>query len=55
MSESVPPSSVPVATVCRDPRGTFPDCPNCGSVEGWQPEHAHFRCRSCGFRDSCCD
>lgn len=42
-------------TACRDPRGTFPQCPNCDSVEGWQPEHAHFRCVRCGFRDSCCD
>ncbi|HSL58971.1 MAG TPA: hypothetical protein VK866_14090 [Acidimicrobiales bacterium] len=49
------PSPRPAPTACRDPRGTYPECPLCGSVEGWQPEHAHFRCRSCGFRDSCCD
>lgn len=29
-------------------------CPNCSE---WTmvAEHAHFRCRHCGFRDSCCD
>jgi hypothetical protein len=33
--------------------GTFSECPQCaGSM---QPEHAHFRCGSCGWRDSCCD
>jgi hypothetical protein len=27
-------------------------CPNCGSQ--MQPEHAHYRCGECGYRDSCC-
>jgi len=27
-------------------------CPNCG--EQMQPEHAHYRCGGCGYRDSCC-
>ena len=27
-------------------------CPDCG-VE-MNPEHAHYRCPSCGYRDSCC-
>lgn len=27
-------------------------CPDCG-VE-MSPEHAHYRCPSCGYRDSCC-
>lgn len=39
----------------RSPYAVFPECPQCGEVEGWQPEHAHWRCRVCGFRDSCCD
>ncbi|MEY2438124.1 MAG: hypothetical protein QOF97_2960, partial [Acidimicrobiaceae bacterium] len=33
--------------------GTFPCCPQCDG--DLQPEHAHFRCVSCGWRDSCCD
>ena len=27
-------------------------CPTC-SIE-MQPEHAHYRCAKCGYRDSCC-
>ncbi|MGN6110638.1 MAG: hypothetical protein ACTHU0_36385 [Kofleriaceae bacterium] len=27
-------------------------CPNCNIM--MQPEHAHYRCLSCGYRDSCC-
>ena len=27
-------------------------CPSCGSQ--MQPEHAHYRCGGCGYRDSCC-
>ncbi len=27
-------------------------CPNCSSQ--MQPEHAHYRCGACGYRDSCC-
>jgi hypothetical protein len=27
-------------------------CPNCGTL--MQPEHAHYRCATCGYRDSCC-
>jgi hypothetical protein len=33
--------------------GVFPECPLCGG--GLHPEHAHFKCGSCGWRDSCCD
>lgn len=37
----------------RSPLGTFERCPQC---EGeMRPEHAHFRCVDCGWRDSCCD
>lgn len=43
-----------VAGVCaRSPLGTFLDCPHCGG--DLAPEHAHFRCTGCGWRDSCCD
>lgn len=27
-------------------------CPNCNTE--MQPEHAHYRCPACGYRDSCC-
>jgi hypothetical protein len=27
-------------------------CPNCNTQ--MQPEHAHYRCSACGYRDSCC-
>ena len=37
----------------RSPLGTFASCPLCGA--GMAPEHAHFRCADCGWRDSCCD
>jgi hypothetical protein len=33
--------------------GVFPECPLCGGP--LHPEHAHFKCGGCGWRDSCCD
>jgi hypothetical protein len=33
--------------------GVFPECPLCGGA--LHPEHAHFKCGTCGWRDSCCD
>jgi hypothetical protein len=27
-------------------------CPNCGAQ--MLPEHAHYKCAACGYRDSCC-
>ena len=27
-------------------------CPSCGGQ--MQPEHAHYKCPACGYRDSCC-
>ena len=38
---------------CRARYGTFSECPLCGN--GLIPEHAHYKCTSCGWRDSCCD
>jgi len=32
---------------------SFAQCPHCGG--DLAAEHAHFRCGSCGWRDSCCD
>ncbi len=37
----------------RSALGTFAECPLCG--DDLVPEHAHFRCSACGWRDSCCD
>jgi hypothetical protein len=36
-----------------NPFAIFECCPMCGS--DMAPEHAHFRCTGCGWRDSCCD
>ena len=38
---------------CRSVLGTYPECPMCGG--DLHPEHAHFKCSGCGWRDSCCD
>lgn len=38
---------------CRSVQGTYPECPLCGA--DLFPEHAHFKCSGCGWRDSCCD
>ncbi|MFM8625370.1 MAG: hypothetical protein ACKOQ1_01890 [Actinomycetota bacterium] len=38
---------------CRTRHGTFAECPLCGTA--LVPEHAHFKCFGCGWRDSCCD
>lgn len=27
-------------------------CPSCGAE--MRPEHAHYKCPACGYRDSCC-
>ena len=37
----------------RSPLGRFAECPVCDGELA--PEHAHYRCRACGWRDSCCD
>jgi hypothetical protein len=51
-----PPSTlVEGATAATTPRGTCDlasTCPNCSTL--MQPEHAHYRCATCGYRDSCC-
>jgi hypothetical protein len=47
--------TTPAATVpaCRSPLAPFTECPLCG--RSMAPEHAHYRCTQCGWRDSCCD
>jgi hypothetical protein len=52
-----PPTTVKVEGVeqAEAPRGTCDlasTCPSCGTL--MQPEHAHYRCLTCGYRDSCC-
>ena len=41
----------------RTASGAEPDlsttCLHCGAQ--MRPEHAHYRCPECGWRDSCCD
>ncbi|HWE65070.1 MAG TPA: hypothetical protein VG298_00350 [Acidimicrobiales bacterium] len=46
-------SNAPSASCQRSPLGTFSECPHCAGE--MRAEHAHYRCASCGWRDSCCD
>ncbi len=43
----------PTCRLDRSPLGTFDGCPICAGPMA--PEHAHYRCTDCGWRDSCCD
>jgi transposase len=47
--ETAPIEPVPAPRVCD----LSTTCLNCGNE--MQPEHAHYRCPACGWRDSCCD
>jgi hypothetical protein len=52
-----PPSTIEkrIEAEAQAPRGTCDlasTCPTCGTL--MQPEHAHYRCATCGYRDSCC-
>jgi len=48
------PTTAAEAPACEMSRhGIFLDCPQCGG--DMAPEHAHYRCTGCGWRDSCCD
>ena len=47
------PEGSPVDAECSNRFAVFEECPLCGATLG--AEHAHFRCGSCGWRDSCCD
>jgi DNA-directed RNA polymerase subunit RPC12/RpoP len=52
-----PPETRPHPPVKQPPVKTSPvdlsiQCPECGTK--MQPEHAHYRCLACGYRDSCC-
>ena len=44
-----------LADAAHAPRGTCDlavTCPTCSTL--MTPEHAHYRCGTCGYRDSCC-
>lgn len=55
---SKPPTVVSAETAAQDAEPAAKQCdlsttcPNCGAQ--MQPEHAHYRCGACGYRDSCC-
>ena len=49
-------AAAPSPAACElasNPFAVFECCPMCGG--DMAPEHAHFRCTGCGWRDSCCD
>lgn len=64
LAQGTPPTVNPVpstierakeALAAQTPRGTCDlasMCPTCSTL--MQPEHAHYRCATCGYRDSCC-
>jgi DNA-directed RNA polymerase subunit RPC12/RpoP len=47
-----PAESRPQPGVKACPTDLAIQCPQCGTK--MQPEHAHYRCLGCGYRDSCC-
>lgn len=53
---ATPPTTIEhPAGASEAPRGTCDlasTCPVCNTL--MQPEHAHYRCATCGYRDSCC-
>lgn len=52
---AAPSTLAPTAAIATTPRGTCDlasTCPVCNTL--MQPEHAHYRCLTCGYRDSCC-
>ncbi|MCA9673722.1 MAG: hypothetical protein H6709_07210 [Kofleriaceae bacterium] len=55
VAATAPPSS-PGAAATAPTRACPVDlsitCPTCDTA--MQPEHAHYRCLRCGYRDSCC-
>ena len=61
VSYAAPTMSEPETSPACEPRvvaeasrhAVFTECPQCGGPMA--PEHAHFRCGACGWRDSCCD
>jgi hypothetical protein len=57
MPTDVKPAATTEARPVNEPVKACPtdlsiQCPTCGTE--MQPEHAHYRCLRCGYRDSCC-
>lgn len=53
--DAAPTTLATAGDTAEAPRGTCDlasTCPNCNTL--MQPEHAHYRCATCGYRDSCC-
>ncbi|MET0827066.1 MAG: hypothetical protein ABWZ90_11525 [Acidimicrobiales bacterium] len=50
-SDLPPAARLPAPEISR--WAVFTECPQCGG--DMAPEHAHYRCGTCGWRDSCCD
>jgi hypothetical protein len=56
LMETLPPEKATAEDERRcatSPHAIFGECPQCGGAMA--PEHAHYRCKGCGWRDSCCD
>jgi hypothetical protein len=51
LSRDEPPPTAPAASLCP-PRGDEATCPACGAtMRLWAN---YYRCRTCGFKESCC-
>jgi len=54
MPSPPPPLPSPGRPACAQPEPDLSTtCLVCGT--DMRPEHAHYRCPACGWRDSCCD
>ena len=55
MAPDLPTAPVTNVPTCftLGPHAIFESCPMCDSP--MYPEHAHYRCSACGWRDICCD
>jgi len=54
MTSPPPPLPSPGRPACAQPEPDLSTtCLVCGT--DMRPEHAHYRCPACGWRDSCCD
>jgi len=50
---SAQPAAQASTPLCNTRYAIFSECPQCGHA--LHPEHAHYKCAGCGWRDSCCD
>jgi predicted RNA-binding Zn-ribbon protein involved in translation (DUF1610 family) len=47
-----PEQATAIEVVVADAADLSTTCPSCNTQ--MRPEHAHYRCPACGYRDSCC-